>query len=148
VERANQPTVIKTLGKVLDRQGKLDLDVAGHIDHEKAFVPPPAPAATVEYGSYLANMCKGCHGQHLSGGPIPGAPPSLPTPLNLTPDETGLKGWAYADFETLMRKGVRKNGQTLNPFMPIESWGNLDDTELHGLFAYLQSIPPAPFGNR
>ncbi len=44
VERSNQGTVIKTLGKILDRQDKFTIDVARRIDHEKGETPPaPAP---------------------------------------------------------------------------------------------------------
>jgi hypothetical protein len=147
VERSNQGTVIKTLGKILDRQDKFTIDVARRIDHEKSETPP-APAPTAEYGSYVTRLCTGCHGEHLSGGPIPGAPPSLPIPLNLTPDATGLKDWSFADFEKLMRTAVRKNGAALNPFMPVECWRNFDDDEMHAAWAYLRTLPPIPFGGR
>jgi hypothetical protein len=84
----------------------------------------------------------------LSGGPIPGAPPELPVPSNLTPDATGLKGWAFEDFQRLMEQGIRKNGKKLDPFMPIEAFGKQDEIEKRALFAWLQSLPPTPFGNR
>jgi hypothetical protein len=32
--------------------------------------------------------------------------------------------------------------------MPVESWKNLDDTEMHALWSYLRTLPPTPFGNR
>ena len=92
--------------------------------------------------------CKGCHGEHLSGGPLPGAPPSIPVPLNLTPDLTGLREWTFDDFERLMRTGVRKNGKQLDPFMPIESWRNFNDVEMHAIWAYLRTVPPMPWGSR
>jgi hypothetical protein len=47
-----------------------------------------------------------------------------------------------------MRKAQRKNGKPLNPFMPVENWKNFDDTEMHALWAYLQTLPPRPFGGR
>jgi hypothetical protein len=147
VDRANQPLVIKTLGKILDRQDKLVFDVARRIDHAKSETAP-APAPTAEYGAFVSRLCTGCHGEHLSGGPLPGAPPSIPTPLNLTPDESGLEGWTFDDFDKLMRMGVRKNGKTLDPFMPIECWRNLDDVEMRVLWADLRALPPAPFGGR
>ncbi len=147
VDRENQPMVVKALGKVLDRQDKFVLDVARHIDHTKVETPP-APAPTAEYGAFLSRLCSGCHGEHLSGGPLPGAPPSIPTPLNLTPDASGLKDWTFDDFEKLMRTGVRKNGKQLDPFMPLECWKNFDDVELHALWAYLQTVPATPLGSR
>jgi hypothetical protein len=84
----------------------------------------------------------------MSGGPIPGAPSDFPVPLNLTPDATGLQGWTYADFEKLATTGIRKNGKKLASFMPIEAIAKMDDVERHALWAYLQSLPPTPFGQR
>ena len=147
VDKPNGLVEIKTLAKVLDRQGKFVMDVARHINHEKIDLGPP-PTPTVAYGTYVTRMCTGCHGETLSGGPIPGAPPSFPAPLNLTPHETGLKGWTYDDFNTLLTKATRKNGQQLKPFMPIESFGRMDETEKKAIFAYLQSVPPIAYGNR
>jgi mono/diheme cytochrome c family protein len=147
VERSNGVTVIHPLGKILDRQDKLVLDVARRIATAPVdVVPPPAPNAT--YGAFLGRLCEGCHGDHLSGGRLPGAPPSLPIPLNLTPDATGLKDWTFEDFERVMRTGVRKDGAPLKPLMPIEAWRQLDDVEMHALWAYLRSLSPTPFGNR
>jgi hypothetical protein len=145
--RPNGTSTIGVLGKVLDRQDKVILDVARRIDHTKQEVAP-APEPTARYGAFLGRLCSGCHGEHLSGGRIPGTPSTIPTPLNLTPDVTGLAGWTYADFDKLMKQGIRKNGKTLDPFMPIEEWKNFDDTEEHALWAYLQTLPAAPFGGR
>jgi len=147
VAAPNGPCEIGTLGKVLDQRGQVPLDVARHIDHDHVELGPP-PAPTADYGRFLGRLCTGCHGEHLSGGPIPGAPSSLPIPLNLTPHETGLKGWTYDDFAKLLDTGNRKNGQKLKPFMPLSAFKNYDDTERHALFAYLQTLPPTPFGNR
>lgn len=138
---------IGPLGKFLDRMDMMPLDVARRIDH--ANMPTaPAPEPTAAYGQFIAINCKGCHGETLSGGAIPGAPPELPVPLNLTPHDTGLKGWTYADFEKLMREGIRKNGKKLDPFMPTDSTKNYDDVEMRALWAYLQSLPAAELGNR
>jgi mono/diheme cytochrome c family protein len=147
VDRPNGKIEIGLLGKVLDRRGQIILDVAGRIDHAHV-ESAPAPTPNAEYGKYVVRLCTGCHGEHLSGGPIPGAPPSVPTPLNLTPHETGLKGWTYADFDKLLTIGVRKNGKQLDPCMPIQAFGQMDDTEKKALWAALESLPPAPFGGR
>jgi hypothetical protein len=69
-------------------------------------------------------------------------------PLNLTPHETGLKGWTYEDFEHLALTGLRKNGQKLAAMMPVEALAQMDDLERHALWAYLQSIPAVPLGSR
>jgi hypothetical protein len=147
VDRASGATVVKPLGKVLDRRDDIILDVARRIEHSR-HVPVPPPAPTAEYGAFLAHLCVGCHGEHFSGGRIPGAPPSIPTPSNITPDASGIGDWTFDDFDTLMRKAVRKNGKALNPFMPVEAWRNFDDVEMHALWEYLRHLPPMPFGRR
>ena len=91
-----------------------------------------------------ARLCTGCHGEHFSGGKIPGSPSTVPIPLNLTPDESGLKSWTYDDFARLLDTGVRKNGKKLDPFMPLQAVAKFDDVERHALWAYLRTLPPAP----
>jgi hypothetical protein len=147
VERTTGSTNIKTFGKVLDRRNLIPIDVARRIDHAKIEMGPP-PSPTAEYGRWIARQCSGCHGDRMSGGPIPGTPPDFPVPLNLTPHETGLNGWTYQDFETIATTGVKKNGQKLADFMPIEGIRNMDDVERHALWAHIQSLPPVPFGGR
>jgi mono/diheme cytochrome c family protein len=147
VPRESGPIGVKALAKVLDRNDQFHMDVARQIDHAHLPEAPP-PEPTAKYGSFIARLCSGCHGEHLSGGPIPGAPPSIPIPLNITPDATGLAGWTFDDFEKLMRTAQRKSGKPLDPFMPVENWKNMDDTEMHALWAYLQTVPPTPFGKR
>ena len=147
LDRESGATVIGVLGKVLDRNDVFPIDVARRIDPSRA-EHPPAPAPSPEYGSFLVRLCKGCHGAHLSGGKIPGAPASVPIPTNLTPDASGLAGWAYDDFDRVLVEGLRRNGRRLDPFMPIESWSQLDQTEKRALWAYLQSVPARPLGGR
>jgi hypothetical protein len=147
VSKPNGLVKLGTLAKILDRMDMIPLDIARRIDHEKAG-RGPAPSPTKEYGQLLSRSCTGCHGAKLSGGPIPGAPPELPTPLNITPHETGMKGWTYEDFERVMVQGIRKNGKQLDKFMPIEAFGKQDEIEKRALFAFLQSLPPTEFGNR
>ena len=147
VERENGPMGVGTLAKIIDRQNKFVMDVARRtvlIPRETVPAPEPTPA----YGRFLARQCSGCHGEGLSGGPIPGAPPNLPIPLNITPDETGIKGWTQADFDKLLQQGIRRNGAALNPFMPFAAFGKMDDTERKALYTYLMSLPPKPFGGR
>ncbi len=147
VTKETAPPVLGLLGKVLDRAGKFKLDIARHIDHA-ARLAAPAPAPTAAYGRYVARLCSGCHGDSFAGGPIPGAPPSMPVPMNLTPLETGLKGQTFEDFTKLIATGNRKNGTPLNPFMPIDALRNMNDVERQALWAYLQTLPPKPFGQR
>ena len=147
VNKPNGPLELGTLAKVLDVRGMIVLDVARRIDHTKMDLGP-APSPTPEYGKYLGRLCTGCHGDHLSGGPIPGAPGDLPKPLNITPHATGLADWTYEDFDKLLSEGVRKNGQKLDPFMPLEAIGKMDETERKALWAYLRTVPPMPYGGR
>jgi mono/diheme cytochrome c family protein len=147
VDRPNGLTSFTLLGKVLDREDMVFIDVARRIDHARV-TTPPAPSANADYGRFVARACSGCHGEHFGGGPIPGAPPSLPVPRNLTPDPTGLAGWTYQEFDRALTRGVRKNGDALNPFMPYETFSGLDETEKRALYAYLQSIPPRKEGER
>ena len=147
VDRPNGKTEVKPLAKILDRRNEIIFDVARRTSVAKLDTAP-APSPTAEYGRFLARLCMGCHGEGLGGGRIPGAPPSLPIPSNITPHETGLAGWTYEDFLTLLNTGRRKNGLALNPFMPYEAWAKFDDVEKKALWAYLQTVPPRPFGQR
>ncbi len=143
-----QPGVIEVsaMAKFIDRIDGIPLDVARRINHT-VVETPPAPAPTKEYGAFLARGC-GCHGATFGGGPIPGTPPDFPVPLNLTPHETGLKEYSFADFEKVLREGVRKNGQKLNPFMPVATTKNMNDTEMHALWEFIHALPPVKFGSR
>jgi cytochrome c553 len=147
VDKEPGPTQIKTLGKVLDQRDQIILDVARRIDHT-AGVRAKGATPTVEYGRFLARGCTGCHGEHFSGGRIPGAPSSMPVPLNLTPHASGLEQWTFADFNALLDEGIRKNGKRLDPFMPYEAFGKYDDIERRALWTFLRSLPPLPLGQR
>jgi mono/diheme cytochrome c family protein len=140
-------TELGVMAKILDRIDSIPFDVARRIDHEHLPTAPPR-AADATYGAFVGTSCRGCHGPTLSGGPLPGAPPDLPVPLNLTSHQTGLAGWTYDDFVGVIRSGKRRNGQPLKPLMSTEALRHLDDVELHALWAYLQSVPPKPFGGR
>ncbi len=127
--------------KLFDRMNQIKLDVARHIDHEHEEASP-APAATAEYGAYIARLCTRCHGEQLNGGPLPGAPPSLAVPSNLTPHPSGLRDWTFADFDKLLTQGIRKNGEPLDPFMSLGAISKLNETEKRALWTYLRSLPP------
>jgi hypothetical protein len=147
VTRPQGKMKLGVLAKVLDRRGKLPLDIARRIDHQQRVVAPD-PAPTAAYGAYVGRLCLGCHGESLSGGRIPGAPASLPTPSNITFHDTGLKGWTYSDFEKLLDQGMRKNGKKLDPFMPVEALSKMNEVERKALWAYLEAVPQRPFGGR
>lgn len=137
------------LGRVLYLAGKLPLVPAELVDHAAERPPVPELAATASYGAYLATGCTGCHGPGLSGGRIPGGPPDWPAAANLTPDrETGIGDWSLTDFARALRKGIRPDGTTLDPAMPIGATRHLTDVEMEALYRYLESLEPRPFGNR
>ena len=117
------------------------------IDHQKAHpIEPPVEAASVELGGHIAQVCRGCHGGHLSGGNIAGDP-NMPVVANLTPHDTGLKGWTEADFFRALREGKRKDGTEILPQMPWQAYGQMKDVEIKALWAYLQTVPPMAKGN-
>jgi mono/diheme cytochrome c family protein len=148
VDRTMDQPRIGLFGKVLDRVGVVPLDIARRIDHA-APRPKSMPAQpTAEYGAMLARGCVSCHGEHFSGGPIPGAPSDLPVPANITPHATGLGAATEADWNRLLDTGIKRNGQPLNPFMPISMLRAMDTAERSALWKFLQALPPRPFGER
>jgi mono/diheme cytochrome c family protein len=140
---------IGMLARAIDLAGLLELFPASAIDHASVANPDPEPGRTVEYGEYIAALCSGCHGAHFSGGPIPGAPPEMGTPLNLTPHETGLAGWTEDDLRTVLRTGVTPDGHQIDSAqMPWPAMSRMSDEEIGALYMFLQSLPPLEEGNR
>lgn len=112
------------------------------IDHDAARPARMEPAATTEYGAYLAEIggCTSCHGSNLAGGQVD---PSSPPGPNLTPGGE-LGDWSESDFVTLMRTGVTPAGRPITPFMPWPVYQNMSDEELQALWLYLQEREPLP----
>jgi mono/diheme cytochrome c family protein len=151
-EATHPPSELRPLGKVLLTLGVLDtMYPAERIDHAAPLDPAPEPSPTAAFGSYLTESCRGCHGEHLSGGPIPGAPEDQTgVPTNLTMHETGLRAWSVETFKSALRTGRRPDGSEINPrFMPWRSMhSHMTDTELEAMWAYLQTVEPRPEGSR
>lgn len=63
---------------------------------------------------------------------------------NLTPDkETGIGSWTEAMFVKALRTGKDMGeGRPILPPMPWEDIGHSTDSDLHAIFAYLQSLKP------
>ena len=125
-----------------------DTLAAYDVDHYKPHaVEPPVEAASVELGRHIAQVCLGCHGANLSGGKIAGDP-NMPLVANITPHESGLKGWTEADFFRALREGKRKDGSGILPQMPWQAYGQMSDVEIKALWAYLQTVPSSEKGER
>jgi mono/diheme cytochrome c family protein len=124
-------------------------DAAEKINHN---LPPPTPVAaavTVEHGAYVANTCMGCHGARLSGGKIPGAPPTWPATANLTPGKGSVMP-RYAtpqQFMATLRSGLRPDGTPISSVMPFGSLKLMNDTDVLALYTYLKTLPPVEAGN-
>ena len=150
VDNAQPASTVGPLGRALFVAGQLPLLPAELIDHSAARPARVTPARSAEYGAYLVNTCKGCHGDQLSGGKIPGTPPEFLPAANITPDRaTGIGAWTEADFRRALREGRRPDGRELNPqFMPWKNFANFTDDEIAAMWMYLQSVPARPHGGR
>lgn len=137
------PTAVKVMyafGLVHDESEK--------IDHT---LPPSTPVAarvSVEHGAYVANTCISCHGVRMSGGKIPGAPPSWPATANLTPGKGSVMPRYPTEeaFMATLRSGLRPDGTAISPVMPFGSLKQMNDTDLRALYAYLKTLPPVETG--
>jgi mono/diheme cytochrome c family protein len=145
-----EPVVqLPTAVKVLYAFGVVK-DAAEKINHTLAPSTPVAAAVSVEHGAYVANTCLACHGARLSGGKIPGAPPTWPATANLTPGKGSIMP-RYPSAEVFMatlRSGRRPDGSAISPVMPFGSLKQMNDTDLRALYAYLQTLPPVEAGHR
>ncbi len=115
-------------------------DAAAKIDHTLPPAQPVAEGVTVEHGRYVAGMCQGCHGKDLAGGKIPGGPPDWPAAADLRPGPQGALA-RYPDADALLamfRSGQRADGSKVQ-VMPFESLGQLNETDVRALYAYLKS---------
>jgi mono/diheme cytochrome c family protein len=123
-------------------------DASEKIDHAQAPARPVAPAVTREYGAYVADSCIGCHGAALSGGRIPGTPPSWPAAANLTPGKgSAMVRYATAEqFVAMLHSGRRPDGKAISPVMPFGSLRQMNDTDMRALYVYLKTVPPRDAG--
>jgi hypothetical protein len=148
--RGYGPSSLSMVGHVVHALDVMPIVAAEHIAHG-ARRPPMGAPGSVELGRTLGRLCTGCHGEHLSGGAIPGTDPAqLGTPSNLTPDASGLRDWTEEQFVVAMRTGARPSGAVLNnAWMPWQDcFQYLTDEELHSLWSLVREQPPRPFGER
>lgn len=141
-------TVIRPLGRILLGAGLLPTSDAASIDHTMTHSAAVAPTDTVGYGHYVAQVggCLSCHGAGLSGGAIPGLPPSFPKAQNITP--AGIGKWTDAEIVGALRVGKRPDGSTIDTFMPWPDTALMSDTEMMALVKYLRSVPARASGTR
>ena len=67
------------VGKVLVATGELPLAASLLPDHQSAHSStPPSSDDVLAFGAHLTQICVGCHGIGLSGGPIKGGAPDWP----------------------------------------------------------------------
>ena len=127
----------------------------------QAPVAAPAPKDTLRYGAYLAGAlghCMDCHSPWVKGipdmtrvgaggNPFKG-PWGVAVSRNLTPHDSGLKGWSDAEIARAIREGVRRDGSPLKPPMAFGWYKNINDADMRALTAYLRSLKPLPLGGQ
>ncbi|MGC3943084.1 MAG: cytochrome c [Chryseolinea sp.] len=137
VDRENPSVKVGPLAYVLGMFDVIPVIPAEKTDHALPFPQSITPAATPEYGKYLAVVCTNCHGPQLKGrGPmIPGGSP-IP---DLT--STGSPGkWSHGDFIKTLRTGIRPNGAKLADDMPWKMTLSFTEDELTAIHLYAQSL--------
>ncbi len=124
---------------------------------QKVVAPPRSSLA--KYGAYLAGPlghCMDCHTPWTAtgndknrlgagGNPLKG-PWGVSVASNLTPHESGLKGWSDAEIARAIREGKRRDGTPLKPPMAFDWYRNINDDDMKALIAYLRSLEPLPLG--
>ncbi|BDB29321.1 cytochrome c [Cupriavidus sp. TA19] len=120
----------------------------------------PSPKETIKYGEYLANIghCMECHTPRDekgmlrltrlgAGGQVFKGPWGESVARNLTPHESGLKGWTNSEIALAIR-GTDKNGVHYKPPMAFDWYKNINAADMNALIAYLGSLKPQPFAGR
>lgn len=109
----------------------------------------------VARGEYLARAgnCMACHtvagGAPFAGGLGIETPFGVVHSSNLTPDKDhGIGTWTSAEFWRAMHNGRSKDGRLLYPAFPYTNYTQVTREDSEAIFAYLQSLPPAPVPNR
>jgi len=158
---------LKVLGYVL---GLAILLAGGALGYVLLALPQKTQAAPLRIertperlarGEYLVRLadCDGCHSERdftrfdgpvvprgrLAGVEMPkemGLPGTVSS-ANITPDaETGIGTWTDGEIVRAIREGVDKDGRTLFPMMPYESFRNMADEDVYSVVAYLRTIAP------
>jgi mono/diheme cytochrome c family protein len=151
VDHEQAPSKVSFTGRIVMTLVKgITFIPAELIPHNAARPTPPEVGITPEYGEYLTQSCKVCHGLTMSGGVIPGFPPDWPPAPNITfGGGSALLTWTEQDFINTIRTGVTPNKLELrSQYMPWKSYRYMSDDELKAVWVYLQSLPKLGYGNR
>jgi cytochrome c553 len=143
VDRESGARALGPIGRVALALDDGELMPALAVDHA-AVGTAPRPLDPVEWGHYLTRTCTACHGASMAGGPVAFAAAGDPPAANLTPHADGLAGWSHEDLDRAMRQGRRPDGRVLDELMPWKSYSALSDEQMDAIWAYLQSLEPAP----
>jgi mono/diheme cytochrome c family protein len=124
-------------------------------------VKAPAANDKVHYGKYLADIghCMECHtprdGKGMlvmakvgAGGQVIPGPWGESVTRNLTPHETGLKGWTDEQIAHSIRTGTDREGRAYKPPMAFAFYKNISDADMGALLAYLRSLKAQPKGGK
>jgi cytochrome c553 len=135
IDRELPAAEVSPLGSVILGLAGAPILSAEPIDHDaRRDHVAPAAGATREYGAYLSNVCRGCHGADLRGGIVvhPGAPPSA----DISPP--AMASWKFEDFERSLRTGRARDGRPLDESMPWRVTSGLRDDEMRALWLALR----------
>jgi cytochrome c5 len=149
VDRTMAPLSFGPLLNVLMATDKFRISAEVHPDHAAAHVVEAPPESDVlAFGGHLAQTCAGCHNHEFTGGPIVGGPPEWAPAANLTPAPDGLAGWTFEAFETVLRTGVKRDGQhvKLPMTLMLEPGKAMREEEIKAMWAFFQSLPPKAKG--
>ena len=128
-------------------------------------VPDIAVEATperIQRGEYLANhvaICIDCHSTRnwdYYAGPITGVSEGMGGELfsedmgfpgniyarNITPANSGIKGWTDGDILHAVTTGVSKSGKALFPLMPYHNYRTADKEDIYSIITYIKTLKP------
>jgi mono/diheme cytochrome c family protein len=77
---------------------------------------------------------------YAGGAPFTG-PWGRVASANITPDDTGIKGFSAEAFTQAVRNGV-VNGQHLSPAMPSMVYSSLNDQDINAIYSYVHNVAP------
>ncbi len=122
------PKLMTEQGPVLDAQHRLS-------GHPATLAVAPIPAGALTPAGWMA----------MTDATMTAwaGPWGISFTANLTPDATGLGNWTEDMFVGALRTGKHAgNGRPILPPMPWQGIGQLTDTDLKSIFAYLKTLPP------